>query len=336
MLRFAILAVSVGLVVATSAQSGGGSLAGTVTYGDRVTVAGAPIQARHKETGAVVRTASAADGRYVLADIAAGVYVVSVAMPCCAYGPFENTVTVQAGQPTRFDIVLIENVGGRTLGDDPGRLADVVRRRSPVSAAPVPRTSAGTPDFSGTWLVSRDRYPERPPALPWAADVVRERIASNFKDAPHTRCMPEGFPVPGAAPPFLSKFVHTSSLLVILFEDAPGFRQIFLDGRAHPPDPNPAWLGHSVGRWEGDTLVVDTVGFNDRSWIGAYPHTERLRTTERYRRVEHGRLDIQVTFDDPGAFLKPWDMNLVFDLAPQEELIEFVCENNTTQYLVGK
>jgi hypothetical protein len=134
----------------------------------------------------------------------------------------------------------------------------------------------------------------------------------------------------------MTKFVQTPAVLVMLFEDAPGFRQVFLDGRRHPPDPNPTWLGHSVGRWEGDTLVVDTVGFNDRSWINAYPHTEQLRTTERYRRVEYGRLEIVVVFADPGTFTRPWTMNLNWDLAPQEELIEFVCENNRTDLLVGK
>jgi hypothetical protein len=122
----------------------------------------------------------------------------------------------------------------------------------------------------------------------------------------------------------------------MLFEDAPGFRQVFLDGRSHPPTPNPTWYGHSVGRWEGDTLVVETVGFNDRSWIGVYPHTEQLRATERYRRSEYGRLEIQVVFDDPGTFMRPWTQNLVWYLAPQEEVIEYVCENNRTDLLVGK
>jgi hypothetical protein len=334
--RLTFLASVLVFAVTTNAQVGRGSLAGTVSYGNRVTVAGAPIEVRHKETGALARTVSAADGRYVLPDIATGVYVLSVAMPCCAYDPFQADVTVRASQGTQFDIALVETVGGRTLGDDPGRLADVIRGRSDVSALPAPRAATGTPDLSGVWLISRDRYPERPPLLPWAADLARARIESNMKDAPHTRCLPDGFPVPGAAPPFLTKFVQTPSLLVILFEDAAGFRQIFLDSRSHPADPNPSWLGHSIGRWNGDTLIVDTVGFNDRGWIGPFPHTEQLRTVERYRRVDHGHLEIQITLDDPGAFLKPWNMSLRWDLAPREELIEFVCENNTTEHLVGK
>lgn len=140
----------------------------------------------------------------------------------------------------------------------------------------------------------------------------------------------------GAASPFITKFVHTPLLLLMLFEDVPGFRQIFLDGRSHPSDVNPTWMAHSIGKWEGDTLVVDTVGFHDRSWIGVYPHTEMLHMIERYRRVDFGHLEVLVTFEDPGAFTKPWNMNLTWDLAPQEELLEFVCENNKTEHLVGK
>jgi hypothetical protein len=324
------------LVVMPSTQGSRGALSGTVTYGDRVTVSGAPIQARHKDTGAIVRTVSGVDGGYVFADILAGLYELSVAMPCCAFDPFESEVTVQAGQATRFEIRLIETVGGQTLGDDPGRLADAIRRRSKVPVLPVPRIAAGNPDLSGVWIMSGDRYPEKPLAFPWAAELAKERNESNLKDAPHTRCLPEGFPVPSATPPFISKFVQTAGLLVILFEDVPGFRQVFLDDRGHPVAPNPTWLGHSIGRWEGDTLVVDTVGFNDKSWIDAYPHTEQLRMTERYRRVDFGHLEIQVTYEDPGAFSKPWNMNLRWELAPQEELIEFVCENNRTEHLVGK
>ena len=113
-------------------------------------------------------------------------------------------------------------------------------------------------------------------------------------------------------------------------------RVIYLDGRKPPAASQTSLHGFSVGRWEGDTLVIDTIGFNDRSWILAYPHTEQLYTVERYRRVEYGRLEIVVVFEDPGAFSRPWTMNLIWYLAPGEELIEFVCENNRTDLLVGK
>jgi hypothetical protein len=336
MCRFLAAACWLILVVTVSAQTDRGSLSGTVSYASGLIVPDAPVQAKHKETGAIIRTVSAADGGYVFADISAGVYELSIAMPGCSFDPFAGDVTVRAGQTTRLDVRLVDTLNGQTLGDDPCRIADMIRRRSRVPSLPVRRFADGQPDLSGAWLVSQDRFPEQPAALPWAVGLAKERVESNFKDAPHTRCLPEGFPVPSATPPFLTKFVHTPALLVILFEDVPGFRQVFLDGRDHPVDPNPTWMGHSVGKWEGDTLVVDTIGFNDRSWINEYPHTEQLHMTERYRRVDFGHLENRVTFEDPGTFTKPWNMNLTWDLAPQEELIEFVCENNKPEHMVGK
>jgi hypothetical protein len=125
-------------------------------------------------------------------------------------------------------------------------------------------------------------------------------------------------------------------LVVILSEGTPGFRQIFLDGRKHPADPDPSWVGHSIGKWEGDTLIIDTIGFNDRGWMDIYPRTEKLHIVERYRRPDFGHLEIQATIEDSGVFAKPWQINLKWDLAPQEELIEYVCENNRAQNMVGK
>lgn len=338
MCRFLAGACWLLLLVTVSAQTGRGSssISGTVTYGSALIVPGASVQAIHTETGAILRTVSAVDGGYSFADIATGVYELSVAVPGCAFESFAGNVTVRAGQATRLDVRLVQTLNGRTLGDDPCLVADVIRRRSTVPAVPVPRLADGKADLSGAWIISQDRFPEEPAALPWAAGLAKARIDGHFKDHPHTRCLPGGLPVPFAVPPFLTKFVHTPALLVILFEDVPGFRQVFLDGRGHPVDPNPTWMGHSVGRWEDDTLVVDTIGFNDRSWIDAYPHTEQLRMTERYRRADFGHLEIRVTFEDAGAFAKPWNMNLTWDLAPQEELIEFVCENNKAELLMGK
>jgi hypothetical protein len=195
----------------------------------------------------------------------------------------------------------------------------------------------GKPDLAGVWLANEDQYPEIPAMLPWAAALVQERLGNALKDAPHTRCMPQGLPTPAAVGPFMAKLVQTPSLLVLLFEDTGGFRQVFLDGRRHPADPDPTWFGHSVGRWDGDTLVVDTIGYNDKSWIaGPFPHTEMLHATERYRRVDFGHLEIRVTFEDPGTFTKPWNQTLNWDLAPKEEVGEYVCENNKADHLVGK
>jgi hypothetical protein len=195
--------------------------------------------------------------------------------------------------------------------------------------------------LSGVWVEIDDPYPETPEVLPWAAALIKERSENNQKDAPHNHCLPGPPPAPGAASPFITKFVQTGSLLVILFEDNPGFRQVFLDGRSHPLNWDPTWMGHSIGKWEGDVLVVDTIGFNDRSWLGGIgggpvPHTEMLRMTERYRRVDFGHMDLAVTFEDPGTFVKPFHINIKLDLTPQEELMEYVCENNRPEHLVGK
>jgi hypothetical protein len=127
--------------------------------------------------------------------------------------------------------------------------------------------------------------------------------------------------------------------MVILHEYDTIFRQIFTDGRALPEDPNPTWMGYSVGRWEGDTLVVTTAGYNDRTTIdlAGHPHTEALRMTERYHRRDAGHLDVQITFDDPKAYTKAWTLPMEFALVPDGDLIEYICENERdASHLVGK
>ena len=328
------------LAVNADCQSGGSSLGGIVYGPHGRALPNAPIQARNTATGAVVRAVSGASGRYTLASMPPGTYEIRINMPCCAFKPFvKDNVTVKNGESSQLDIRLEEGRSLNTYGDDPGTIGALMRNRSVIPRRPVPHSRDGKPDFSGVWLIGEDLYPEQPAALPWAISVQRERLENNLKDAPHTRCLPgaAGIPnIPTATTPFIVKFVHTSSLLVMLFEDVPGFRQIFLDGRQHPPDPDPTWLGHSVGKWEGDTLVIDTVGFNDRGWTGSFPRTEKMHTIERYRRPDFGHLEVQVTIDDPGVFVKPWNMNTKWDLAPQEELLEFICENNKAQNMVGK
>jgi hypothetical protein len=175
------------------------------------------------------------------------------------------------GQETQFNARVVETLNGQTLGDDPGRNAEMIRQRQTVPLQPVPRLADGRTDLSGVWLINPDLYPERPDALPWAEAVAKQWAEEQFVNHPHTRCLPGNLPVPGGTSPFIGKLLHTPSLLVILFEDVPGFRRIFLDGRSHPTDPNPSWMGHSVGRWDDDTLVVDTVGFNDKVAIGSHP-----------------------------------------------------------------
>ena len=171
----------------------------------------------------------------------------------------------------------------------------------------------------------------------WADAIQRERAANNSKDAPGAHCLPRGLTNAGALFPY--KLVQTPALLVMLFEDdTPSHRQVFLDGRGHPKDPNPNWMGHSIGHWEKDDLVVDTVGFNDLSWLDnvGHPHTEMLHIIERFRRADLGHLEIEFTIEDPGAYSKPWVIKRVADLDTKDEIGEYVCIDRDAAHMVGK
>jgi hypothetical protein len=217
-----------------------------------------------------------------------------------------------------------------TIADDPILLLDEFRDRASVPKGPAPRTREGKPDLSGMWINVYN--PDTPAALlkPWAAELLRQRMANNSKDYPGAYCMPaNASPITRAFP---YKFVQTPPLIVVLHEnDTPGVRQIFLDGRSHPKDMNPTWEGHSIGHWEKDTLVADTAGYNDRSWLSlsGIPHTEKLHTVERIRRPDYGHIEIEITMDDSEAFTAPWKRTFTATLAPPgEEIMEFVCAEN--------
>lgn len=315
-----------------NAQSGSGSLSGSVLGPNGAAVPDAPIRAVNVATGTDARTYSSATGRYELLNLPGGTYVVSVEMPCCAFAPYRNEgVSLRAAQRAELNIQLAEGGSLNVLGDDPGIIAAELRRRQVIPNLPVPRTEAGRPNLSGVWLVGQDPFPERPEALPWAEALARERIANEFRDHPHTRCLPDGPPVPGSNPPFMGKFVQTPDLLLILFEDPPGFRQVFLDGRAHPADPSPTWMGHSIGRWEGDTLVVDVTAFNEKTWLAGVGtiHSNQLRVIERYTRDAADSIVYDVTIEDPVVFTKPWRQQEILHLRPGERIREYECiENN--------
>jgi hypothetical protein len=154
-------------------------------------------------------------------------------------------------------------------------------------------------------------------------------MANSSKDYPGAYCLPaNAAPITRAFP---YKFVQTRTLMVALHEsDTPGLRQIFLDGRSHPTNLK-AWEGHSTGHWEGDTLVIDTAGYNDRAWLSltGIPHTEKLHTVERIRRPDRGHLEIEITMEDSGAFTGPWKRSFQATLAPpDEEILEFYCNEN--------
>jgi carboxypeptidase family protein len=307
------------------AQTATGAIRGAVKLSDGP-VARATIQATHGGSGRMFRATSDASGRFALTNLPEGTYEVSVPEVGLTTERFvQRNVSVQAGQTTALDITLQKgNLG--VLGDDNASL--VVRSKYTNVRGPAPRMPDGRPDLSGVWNGSSDPNPEPALLLPWATDVLNQRRSTAFRDHPDGLCLP-GDPTPTI--PLLYKFVHTKSLLVQLFEQEPHYRQIFLDGRAHPRDADPTWMGHSVGRWERDTLVVDTTGFNDQSWLifaTGYPHTDGLHMVERYRRPDLAHLVVDLTLEDQGTFTKPVERHMTWELAPGEEILESICNEN--------
>ena len=214
----------------------------------------------------------------------------------------------------------------------------------PNLKAPAPRTPDGKPDLSGLWNrvspkyganIAADLKPGDVP--PWAQALVQQRVENLGRDHMTVQCLPSG-PGYSTAQRYM-KIVQTPALIVILEEDLV-YRQIYLDGRALETDPQPNWMGYSVGHWDGDTLVVDSNGFNDRTWLDTmgHPHTEALRTKERYRRSDFGHLELEVTLQDPTVYAKPWTVAISSLLAPDTELIEAVCNENhsSLEHWVGK
>jgi len=206
----------------------------------------------------------------------------------------------------------------------------------PHYAAPAPRTPDGRPDLSGIWRNDAgDRYSNNIAAdlgpgevAPWADAIYQKRRLEFGKDSMETRCLPLG-PVLTTTRYRMNRIVQTPDVVAMLYEDLT-HRTIFMDGRTLEPDPNPTWMGYSVGRWEGDVLVVESNGFTDRSWLDfdGHPHTEELRITERYTRRNVGQIDAQITFTDPKVFTKPVTVSIPMKLMADTEILESVCENN--------
>jgi hypothetical protein len=239
------------------------------------------------------------------------------------------------------------------------------RDGKPNLSAPAPRASNGKPDLSGLWQVEAtpfdeitrlfgpglgdlsvpgddlrtfskyalsilaDLKPEEAPIRPEAAQIFQRRLDSFGITNPTTLCQPGGVPFGGLLP-FPNKFIQTPGVIVVLQEADGGLRQIFTDGRKHTADPQPSWMGYSVGKWEGDSMVVDTVGFNDKGWLdgAGHPRSEALRVQERYRRRDFGHMDVQVTIDDPKMYTRAFSIEYTLDLVPDSEIGEYVCAEN--------
>jgi hypothetical protein len=231
----------------------------------------------------------------------------------------------------------------------------------PNLSAPAPRTPDGHPDLSGLWgaevnvpcppdgcsdlplnrqfLDIGSRIEGGLPFQPWAAAIHAQRVADYDKDAPSTRCLPYSN-VEMHTTPLYRKIVQAPGLLAILNEHDAFFRQVYIDGRPLPADPQPSWRGYSSGRWDGNTLVVETNGFRDGQWLdmGGSPMTDAAKLTERFRRIDYGRLEIEITLDDPKAYTRPWTTKLTQLIVLGTELLDYICTENEKDvvHLVGK
>src|SRR5262245_17485002 len=229
----------------------------------------------------------------------------------------------------------------------------------PNLTAPAPRLN-GKPDVSGLWQAERTpqreydsvlgkeftalqvdthditKYvvnvfwgmkPEEEPLRPEAVSILKHR-QGNPLEYPHTQCLPGSIPL--ALLVFTFKIIPPPQEIVMLSETADPPRQIHTDGRPFPKDPDPTWMGYSVGRWEGDTLVVETIGLNDRAWLDGFghPRSESMHITERYRRLDFGHMDLEITFDDPTYYTRSFTIKTGLKLIPDSDLLEYVCNEN--------
>jgi len=232
------------------------------------------------------------------------------------------------------------------------------RDGKPNLSARVPRDSNGKPDLTGVWQtefappgenstdsdvlgdtpstfskyffnILADFKPADTPIRPEAAELTRKNFGNGGNNPP-SRCLPLGIPAADIFSYAPFKIIQTHGLIVILYEVDNTRRQIYTDGRKLPVDPQPAWLGYSVGKWEGDTLVVDTAGFNDKSWLDAsgHPHSEAMRIQERFHRLDFGHMELQVTVDDPKTYLKPFTVKVTELLLPDSDILELFCNEN--------
>jgi hypothetical protein len=230
----------------------------------------------------------------------------------------------------------------------------------PNLEAPAPQTADHHPNLSGLWSAEKKPCPPSGcadmmindqfmdigsgitgglPLQPWAAELTKKRTLENGKDDPTSRCLP-GSPVQMHTSPFLRKIVQAPGLMILMSENSAIYRQIFTDGRPLPADPSPYWFGYSSGKWDGDTLVVQTIGFKDEQWLdrNGTPLTDAAKMTERFRRPNFGTLEIEITIDDSKAYTRPFTVKVKQHLAADTELLDGACAENEKDWphMVGK
>jgi len=241
-------------------------------------------------------------------------------------------------------IVLMAAWGAAVAAAQGGDAIEVSARSPKPPEGPAPRAAGGKPDLSGIWSpehtfiydISVSLAPgETLPLQPWAAKLTAERQS---KDDPEANCLPTGVP---RQAPYPWRIVQTPTHIFFLFEgNIHSYRQIFMNRATHPADPDPTWYGDSIGKWDGDTLVVDSVGFNDKFWFdfAGHPHTEQLHVTERFHRTDFGHLEYEATIDDPGAYTKPFTMHGHSTLQMNTDLMEYICNENNQDvpHITGK
>jgi hypothetical protein len=302
-------------IYSLSAQTPLGGIAGTVVGPDGLALPRAVVQAGGQ------KATTSLTGEYRL-KLPAGTYDVTIAFP--------NIQTFQAkgvSVPGKGSVRLDARMEGgqlATLGESFEYSMHTARMVPP--AGPTPRTADGKPDLTGIWTWAFPIDQSDPHWLPAAVAAVRARMGKP-DESPALLCQGHFLLWPNPR----VKMVQTPAVLIFMFEDEePGFQQVFLDGRQHPSDPNPTWRGHGIGTWEGDTLVVDRVGFNDRSWLDAegHPHSEKLHIVERYRRPDFGHLEIEITVEDPEVLEGKWTIRRETVLSVNDEIQEFLCGDN--------
>jgi hypothetical protein len=294
-----------------------GNLKGVVLAPDGLPVPLASVEVKNTQTGLTKSAAAAETGEYLIAGLPVGTYDVAVTSIRYLARFEKKAVAVAAGDSNRLEIRL----GYVTMGGTPGEghepaLASL-RRKAPQG--PTPRLADGKPDFNGVWSWPNTTDPGLDTFLPAAAP--------NGSLTPATYCLPHAVLWPNA----FMKLVQTPKLMVVLYDDEdPSYRQIYLDGRAHPKNEDPTWYGHSVGHWEGDTLVVDRVGFNAKGWLDGAGHryTEQLHVTERYRRPDYGHLEMETTLDDSGVMRAPTTVKRLSVLMEGDDVREYPCNEN--------